>query len=853
MNATMLAPGTQLGRFELLSFLGRGGMGEVWRARDPRLGREVAVKVLREHVARDRERVARFEREARALAALNHPNVAQIYEVGEWAPSERSDGEEGTLHYLVMELVDGGSLAGRLVEGPILMGEGLRLLVQVGRAVEAAHARGVIHRDLKPANILLTRTGDAKVVDFGLARFFRRRDEVGDSDITQAMSSSGMVVGTASYMAPEQVRGEECDERCDVWALGCCLGEVLSGRRLFDGASVPEIVGKVMAGRPDIDGLPRETPRSVRVLLQRCVSRDRESRPTLREVMAVLESAAAGAAGPKAGAWRWAAGGAAAAALAAAALLLGRHEGAIRRKALPAGDLRVAVWVADSVRGDEERASALHVVERLLKAVSQSKGVQAVVRGEESVGVEVFSAGGGARGSVHLVAMDKTRGAIVAVIDEEIDPLRPDEAVERAGAALTVALQLEGIRRYLDAEDALHGFLVRRTASLEAARAFRDGVQYYSRLRASAAEEQFAAARRADEAFWPAYVYLAQLAGSSSRFREGRELLQRCRSLLREPEGAELAAVEVAEALLAEDLQRLLEALERARKWFPDSGELMYRAAWTYRSLDRPERAIPLLKELIDAEWQPDWSPTWEQLAMNQLLEGSVRAALATAAAGEERFPERFAYPFTAACALQILGERDEARAALERAIRKRLDFASTDPLVTHQTAQWWASLLRWPEEIDRQWRAVLAEADRRLASSPGDESLLLARAEALNSLGRSGEAVPILESFRADEAGEPYRLLALARGRAALGDAAGARAHLQQAAQIWRSRSAPALGRLAYNIGCAWCVVGDAEEALTWFLRARDQHGIDRLDLALDPELDLLRRQGLLERLARR
>jgi hypothetical protein len=238
---------------------------------------------------------------------------------------------------------------------------------------------------------------------------------------------------------------------------------------------------------------------------------------------------------------------------------------------------------------------------------------------------------------------------------------------------------------------------------------------------------------------------------------------------------------------------------------------------------------------------------------MNQLLGGAPSAALATAADGELRFPERFSYPFVAACALQWTGEQDGARDALARAIRKRLDFSTTDPLVTHQTAQWWASLLRWHDEVERQWRAVLDEAERRLAESPGDESLLLAKGEALNGLGRPGEALPILEAFRGDWAGEPYRLLALARSKIAVGDRAGAGGDLERVAGIWRSRSAPALGRLAYNIGCAWSVAGEAREALTWFLRARDQYGLDRLDLALDPDLDLLRREGLLERLARR
>ena len=849
----MLEPGQRIDRFELVSFLGKGGMGEVWRARDPRLGREVALKVLPEHVARDAERVSRFEREARALAALNHPHVAQIYEVGEWVPATPGEvagrGAE-PIRYLVMELVDGGSLAGRLASGPLSVREALRVMSQVGSALGAAHARGVIHRDLKPANILLTEQGEAKVVDFGLARFFRRREEVGDSDITQAVSSSGMVVGTASYMAPEQVRGEECDEKCDVWAFACCLGEVLLGRRVFEGASVPEIVGKVLSGAADLEGLPRQTPRTVRRLLRRCLSRGREERPSMAEVLRTLEAAT------QVGRRRVLAATVAAtgaAVLVALAALLWRGHGEIRRTAPLEGDLQVAVASGGWRAGAGSRELAERLRERLLFVVAQTKGVQAVLEGQEDVTVYIRAAGTGVGERLHVTVEDPKRGAIVAVIDEPVGPAGAFIAGDAVAKRLAAALQLETIRRQMEADDALHGFLVRRTASLEAARAFRDGLQAYTRTRLAPAEELFLRARQEDPSFWPAYVYLAQIAGSSSRFREGREILQQCRSILTEPDGAEVAILEVAEALLAEDLQRLLEALERARRWFPDSGELLYRTAWTYRSIGRPERAIPLLEELIRSGWQKDWSPTFEQLAMNRLLKGDWEGALATAQEGEARFPERFTYPFVAACALQWGGRSAAAREALARAIRKRLDFGTSDLLVTHETAQWWASLLRWPEEVERQWTAMLEEADRRLASSPRQPDLLLAKGTALNGLGRAAEALPILESFRGDSSSEPYRLLALARSRLATGDRRGGVEALQAVAEIWRNRKAPALGRLAYNLGCAWCVAGDAEEALAWFLRARDQYGLDRLDLELDPELDLLRTKGLLVQLSRR
>jgi serine/threonine-protein kinase len=225
----------------------------------------VALKVLPEGMAADPDRVARFEREARALAALNHPNVAQIYELGEAVPDPGPGGFIGDeprtpVRFLVMELVEGESLSRRLRSGPLPLGEALAVARQVVRGLEAAHARGVIHRDLK-----------AKVLDFGLARFRPDRRPPDDVDVTANQADSGSVVGTAAYMSPEQVRGEECDERCDIWAFGCCVAEMLSGKRTFDGPTVPDIMTRVLSGHADLDLLPSETPSGVRSLLASCL------------------------------------------------------------------------------------------------------------------------------------------------------------------------------------------------------------------------------------------------------------------------------------------------------------------------------------------------------------------------------------------------------------------------------------------------------------------------------------------------------------------------------------------------------------------------------------------------------
>ncbi|MFH1177102.1 MAG: protein kinase [Acidobacteriota bacterium] len=855
----MLAPGATLGRVELRSLLGRGGMGEVWRAYDPRLGREVALKVLPPQLAAYPESVPRFEREARALAALNHPQVAQIYEVGEETPSRvagLSPIDNRPLRFLVMELVEGESLAARVRRQPLAIEESLRLAAELSRTVAAVHARGVVHRDLKPGNIVLTPDNSHQVLDFGLARLRRPPAQQPYADITEVLSDSGVVVGTAAYMAPEQIRGEDCDERCDVWALGCCLGELLGGRRLFDGATVPEITARVLAARPDLSGLPPDTPAAVRKLLDECFSLERDKRPAMDEVAARLE----GMLTPQARrtsrvpfAARWLVGGAAVLVVAGAGLWVAFGPGRAGRAETPGAGLRVVVGEIKA-RSLPVRLAGLRgqVSGELLGVLGARRSLEVAERGRGGVGVRGLVTGEGAKVRLRLTATDSGSGVVVAFCEQDLDPERPQEGAAAAAQALADALELEAVCREVGREDPLHGFLVRRTSILSAARVFQEGVGYYTRTRFGDAETSLRRALATDPAFWPALLYRAQAAGATSHFGEGRAFLAQGRALHPQPDAIEAAVFEVADALLADDSHRLLEALERARKSFPTSGELTYRTAWAYRGLDQPERAIPLLEALLAQGWQPDWSPTREQLALGQLLVGRTEAALATAAAGEERFPQRYGYALTAAHAFHQLGQTAESRQALARAIRKRTDFGQADPLTVHQVAQWWAASIRWPEEVERQWLAVLEEAGRQLREHPGNAELLQASAEALNGLGRHAEARAALEPLVAGGTELPYVYLALARARFRAGAAADARAALARAEELWRRGQTPGLGNLAYNIGCAWLFVSERENGLGWLLRARDQGGIDRLDLALDPELDVLRQAGLLAQLAK-
>ena len=263
-----LSKGDQLGPYEIISLIGKGGMGEVYRARDTKLARDVAIKVLPAAVARDPERLTRFEREAKVLASLNHPNIAQIYGV-----------EAGGL---VMELVEGESL-----QGPIPVETALHYARQIAEALEAAHEKGITHRDLKPANIMITPAEVVKVLDFGLAAV--AQDPTSDSSdptisptLTIGATQAGMIMGTAAYMSPEQAAGKTVDKRADIWSFGVVLWEMLTGHRLFDGETISHTLADVLRCPIDFDKLPTETPRAIRNLLQRCLDRDLKNR--LRDI-----------------------------------------------------------------------------------------------------------------------------------------------------------------------------------------------------------------------------------------------------------------------------------------------------------------------------------------------------------------------------------------------------------------------------------------------------------------------------------------------------------------------------------------------------------------------------------------
>ena len=267
-----LTSGTKLGPYEIVAPIGAGGMGEVYRARDAKLARDVAIKILPASFASDPDRMARFEREAKVLASLNHPNIAHIYGL------EDADGTRG----LVMELIPGTTLAERIEKGPLPLEEALSIANEIAIALEYAHEHGIVHRDLKPANIKVTDDGGAKVLDFGLAKALDdapAHDDIANSPtLTMGATRAGVILGTAAYMSPEQAKGKSADRRADIWAFGVVLFEMLSGKRLYSGETAPETLAHVITKDPDWNFLPARTPNAIRHLLERCLTKDPKAR-----------------------------------------------------------------------------------------------------------------------------------------------------------------------------------------------------------------------------------------------------------------------------------------------------------------------------------------------------------------------------------------------------------------------------------------------------------------------------------------------------------------------------------------------------------------------------------------------
>jgi serine/threonine protein kinase len=291
--------GQTLSHYRILEKIGEGGMGEVYLADDTTLDRKVALKFLPDAFTSDPERMARFEREAKLLASLNHPNIAGIYGL------EQADGNR----FLVLEYVEGETLQARLSKGALPLEDALALCRQIAEGLEAAHEKGVIHRDLKPANVMITAEEKVKILDFGLAKAFSDDTQSIDSSqsptLTEAMTQPGVILGTAAYMSPEQAKGKSVDKRADIWAFGCILYECLTGKKAFEGETVTETLAAVIRGEPEWEALPTTVPTSIRTLLKRCLYKDRHNRlPHMGSVRLEIDEVDTSAALPVSMSWK---------------------------------------------------------------------------------------------------------------------------------------------------------------------------------------------------------------------------------------------------------------------------------------------------------------------------------------------------------------------------------------------------------------------------------------------------------------------------------------------------------------------------------------------------------------------
>ncbi len=275
--------GTTISHYKVLEKIGEGGMGEVYRATDTKLNRDVALKILPQQFASDSQRMARFQREAEVLASLDHPNIGQIYGIE----------EAGQTKALVLQLIEGPTLADKIAQGPFPVEDALKIALQMAEGLEAAHEKGVIHRDLKPANVKVTPEGKVKILDFGLAKAFT--GDGGDASVSQsptismAATQQGIILGTAAYMSPEQARGQEVDKRTDIWAFGCVFLEMLTGRQAFPGKLASDILAAVIRAEPEWEGLSADVHPDIRRLIARCLEKElRQRKQSIADVRAEI-------------------------------------------------------------------------------------------------------------------------------------------------------------------------------------------------------------------------------------------------------------------------------------------------------------------------------------------------------------------------------------------------------------------------------------------------------------------------------------------------------------------------------------------------------------------------------------
>ena len=846
----LFTSGARIGPYEVVVPLGAGGMGEVFLARDLRVGREVALKLLPEGVALDPQKAARFEREARLLAHLNHPNVAALYEFD----------ESGGTRFLVLEYVPGETLAERVRRGRPPVREALETARQVAVALEAAHRRGVVHRDLKPANVKVTPEGQVKLLDFGLAKALEGDDSAPPPDgISAADTHQGLVVGTAAYMSPEQARGLPLDPRTDLWSFGCVLFELLSGKQAFSGSSISDLLASILVKEPDWAALPEETPGAVRILLRRCLQKDSDFRPADAGVVAAelggvlsgqaeaVETRALAGSGDRRlrrRAVSVAAWGLALVVLVAGGALVGMRAWRARPAppglpearvvaVLPFRDLTgrpdgplVADGLSESLSAQLARAPGVQVLTPLATAayrddaeparLSRALGATLVLRGSVQragdlvrVSWLVLAAAGGAplggstetgTASELFSLQDRVAAGVVAALRAGPAPVGAAGG-PRAGSAQERYLAALGhLQRYQDAASVDAAVTALETLAREEpawapahaalARAYlARRVTTREPVWADRAREACREAERIDAALPEVQLTAGRVATETG---DAKGAIAAFRKVLESRPGDAEALLGLADACLLEgEAGPAEEAARRAVAAGPGYWASHNKLGVVLVSAGRPAEAVEAFRKAV--ELAPENARGLANLGSALLLEGRLPDAAATLrkSVGLEETAEGLSALGTVEYSL---GRYDDAAAAYERAIALAPAFSTL--WVNLGDARRWSPAGR-PRAAEAYARAVEA-AREELRVNPADADARLSLALAFAKTGRPAEAAPHLAAALEADPANPDRLFQGAVVEAASG----------------RREEAARLLRLAVEKGApAWQV--DAEPEL--------------------------------------
>ncbi|MBZ5537083.1 MAG: tetratricopeptide repeat protein [Acidobacteriia bacterium] len=845
-----LATGTRLCSYEILGSLGAGGMGEVYKARDTKLGREVAIKIIPEAFAGDTLRLSRFEREARHLAALNHPNVAAIYGL------EDCEG----MRFLVLEFVPGLTLAEKIAVAPLPVQDALQLASQIAEGLEAAHEKGIVHRDLKPSNIKITPEGKVKVLDFGLAKGTdgeATTDEISESPtLTVEGTSQGTVLGTAAYMSPEQARGKPVDKRTDIWSFGCVVYEMLRGKKAYDGETRSDKIAAILTKDPDWEALPKETPELVRELLQRCMQKDLRNR--LRDIGdARMQIEAVLAAPGRADGW------------------LGKHMYQLLGVLLIALMLLVSWVVRKSPPSQRESLPAQkHLVVMPFKDLSGdphgqlfAEGLAAVVsaRLQDVSGVQVMTPA-----MVQSLSIPETD--LPRIVKELGANLILSASVQRMGDQLRVVFSLlSGSRRSQIAGDTVNGSAedlfaledrvaqsvvnalqlqvpartepVQRTG-LETAAAhdhYLQALGYLQRFENESSVDSGIAllkelARTGSDSalveagLCRAYLYKYDLSHETSWAQQAINLCQRAEQLdPRMPEvHVTLGLLRTRTGHAVEGITQFQQALSKQ----PNSADATLGLAEAYEKAGRPSEAETTYDRAN--QLQPDYWSGYNKLGKFYIERGQYPKALKMFQRVVELSPDNARGYYNLGAALQLVDRMDEARSAYLKAIQLNPTGDAYSNLGTLEFA-----LGRYREAAEAYEKAVALKPGYYLLWANLGDAYRWTQGMQPRAKDAYDKAIQLVTKDLQINAGDAEAYLTLALCLAKTGDLKEAQKNLQRAIDMNPNDPNNLFQAAEVDNLC-----GKKQEALIWIRRAVEG-GYPVADIVRDPELANLRNEG--------